>query len=927
MKDSISSEMKVKMFDKLPGMVYQCIYNPPNLPFSFVSDGCYELTGYTAEELTATYGPSLLDVVHPSDTQALNLVHNATLAIGAPMETSFRILTKSGDEKMILARAGVVQTDSEGMPYLIEGLLVDISKQLLIQSKALENRKDTDLWSRMGYGIRTPMNTIMGVTELGMTDNVSQSVIRDYIRTIKKAGEKLMTIFNDIVDYSSIRNGELVISAGEYTLSSFVYSVINAVKSQIFGTNLEFIVYMDNRLPNVLIGDAPRLRQILLSVLFNAVKFTDKGYVSLSVEGDTREDGTMDLRVSIEDTGRGIKEEDIHRLFLDFTQFDSKTIEGTGLGLTIANDLIKMMDGSIDVSSAFGLGSVFTITVPQVYKVPPQQDDATATDAPAQNMLSVCPPIKIDNNKAIVFIDSKSVRTSLIRTLKNLGMPYEAIAGCDELHTVLKSGEYTYLFITSDHMSEFRNENPDFKIEAKIVLISDYEESTVEYSEILTKPVFCLPIADMLNNDSPDGGRNHYSTFAWVPIRFTAPGARVLVVDDISANLAVAEGFLSPYRMSLDLCESGEDALLAVRANQYDLVLMDHLMPVMTGAETTERIRRLDDEAKTDCANVPIIALTANTMYSSSDVFRQHGYDDFLPKPIDPYRLNDIIEKWIPISKQRKTTGPIVQGGPANVEPDFEIDGIDVKRGIMTTGCSLEMYMKVIEKYYRNCEKLLVDLKTASDAKAFMFCYHALNSLSESIGAAEIAKDANLLEIAAERGDMSFIHEHNPQFIVKLETIIRNMNRALFQESEEEAADTQDSISEDVKKKVLIIDDTDAYLLILNEMLKDDFEILVALDGRDGLNTTRLTMPDLILMDVVMPGLTGYDVLEMLKADASVSSIPVILMSGKRSKKNEDKGYALGAADYITKPFEKGAVKEKIEKIFNANATKNRRIF
>ena len=888
--EAIKVSDKSKILDNLPGMIFQCAYTPPNFIFVFASEGCAGLTGYTPEEFTGDGGLKYLDIVHHEDIQELEKLHDMTLAFGIPLETSFRIITKAGTEKWVVVRSRVSETNSEGMPHVIEGIFTDITKQLSIDSSSKKNRENSDFWAKMGHGVRTPMNAIIGLAELGLREDMPDTV-REYTHLIKKAGEKLMSSISDILDYTKIERGELELYPEEYTVSSLANDVISIVKEEVSNTNLEFAVYIDSKIPNILVGDAIRLRQVLLGILSNAVKFTDKGYISLSISGEIQGEEVL-LNIIIEDTGRGIKEEDITNLFKEFTQFDMKNIEGTGLGLTITSNLVKLMDGDIQVSSAYGIGSVFTVTLSQGI------GDNTGAPTP------ICKVSNPEDKNVLIFERRRAFKNTMLRTFRNLGVQHEAVVTEEDFHDSLTSGEYAFVFVAQELYENYKENYPDVEPSAKIVLI--------------TEPLFCLPVADILNDSYRDDLRNSDSLDKNVYVNFIAPEARVLIVDDIRANLTVAEGLLLPYKMQIDSCEGGAEAIEAVKAHHYDLILMDHMMPVMNGVEATLCIRDLDTDCETDCKNVPIVALTANTEYAARRMFYQNGFDDFLAKPINIYKLNEIVKKWVAKEKQQIVSESALTEAADDqsaLNPGFEIAGIDVNKGIRMTGGSLDVYMRVIKNYYENGRTILKELQQCmrdNDMELYAIRVHALNSLSESIGASEVSKAAAALERATEESDIDFIQANNSDFMKKFEKLLDNMQPVVTNDdSKTNTAEVTEHEME--KKKILIIDDTDTYLLILNDILKDDYDTSISMDGEDGLETARIIMPDLILLDVMMPGMSGYEVLETLKADETMKSIPVILISGKGSEKNEAKGYELGAAGYIKKPFDKTVVKDTVD--------------
>ena len=523
-----SNGIALEMLNSMPGMVYKCLNDPPLYTFTFASAGSTALTGFTPEELENK--ARFFELVHADDIRVLKKLFKATLSVGVPLETTFRIRARDGTEKLVLMRSRIVDTDSEGMPASIEGFCMDITRQIRLETAKQANRAITGFLAKISQEIRTPMNAIIGMAELGLREDLPENV-REYTHNIKKSGSSLMHALSDVMDYAKLGSGEMEIEPVGYNLTTLINEITNIANAQASAAGLTFNVIIGSDLPDELVGDAVRIRQIILHIISNAVKFTDEGIVSFTVDGEAS-DGLVYLNITVEDTGRGIKPEDMDNVFQEFAQFDTKNIEGTGLGLVIAHSLVKLMGGDITVKSVFGVGTVFSITIPQ--------------------------------------------KTG---SLESLGI----------------SPDRTYV----PHVSEYEYDDVD----------SDF-------------------------------------------VKFKAPTARVLVVDDITSNLIVAEGLLQLFGMKIDLCESGVEALEAVKSCEYDLIFMDHLMPVMDGIATTQCIRSMDEGSETDCKNVPIVALTANAAFTSRDMFNRSGFDDLLLKPIEIPLLTAVLEKWIPKEKQ-----------------------------------------------------------------------------------------------------------------------------------------------------------------------------------------------------------------------------------------------------------------------------------
>jgi len=838
----LNEEKKFEILGKFKSFVaYQCSFESPDLPFTYISEGCEALLGYSPQELELGV-VCFMDMVHPEDIENVREQYESTLAIGAPAEINFKLRAKDGTERRVLSRSRVAGTNDRGMPSIVEGVLTDITKELQMETTRAANRSTSDFLSKMGYEVRTPMNAILGLAEISLQQNLPDNV-REYTQTILKSGNKLMDALNNIMDFKRLEDGSFEVINESYDLASLINDLINTAKRDLGDLRLQ--VFIDSKIPTGLLGDSIRLHQVIKILLSNAMKFTDTGFVAFSINGETS-GNTVKLTITVEDTGRGIKGEDLGKLFKEFSQFDNKVIEGTGLGLVIAYSLLKMMGGTIDIVSEPRMGTVVTVTI-------------------AQDIIDQSPICTVNEpeNKKVLILEKDPIFADFIsRTFKDLGVAY-TIA---EPSKAIDKASYTHVF-----------------------------------SDELLNPLFCLPVANVLNDAEKDNlmGKTTYA-------RFTVPEARVLVVDDVSANFVVASGFLQAYNMDLDFCESGPEAIKAVKLKKYDLILMDHLMPGMTGSEATQVIRSLE-EGKTDCKNVPIIALTANAGYTSKELFRKSGANDFVSKPINASKLYFAIEKWIPQEMRQPIPEPL-QGSIKETPLSFSIEGVNTKKGIMLTGGKIDFYLRVLRIYYKNCRKIIPELKDCEQNNNMVNYHvysHSIAGISEGIGADEIAETARKLEEAAEKNDYEYVRANSPPFINKLEALLKNIHPLV-----EAVADKPIKTPPKGKKRILIIDDTDYYLTFLHEILTGEYVTMSSLDGPDGLEAAGLSLPDLIMLDLHMPGMTGYEVLAALKADESLNHIPVIIMSANAIAEDEVK--ALAASAYIKKPFEPKMVKETI---------------
>jgi signal transduction histidine kinase/CheY-like chemotaxis protein len=636
------------------------------------------------------------------------------------------------------------------------------------QAAALSKSK---FLAKMSHEIRTPMNAITGMAELALREDMPAAA-REHIATIKQASANLLSIINDILDFSKIDSGKLEIVSAEYLVSSLINDVINIIRMRVIDSHIRFIVNIDSNIPNSLFGDEIRIRQIFLNLLSNAFKYTEKGFVSLFINGDISEDN-FNFKIEVSDTGRGIKEEDIDKLFSDFVQVDligNKGIEGTGLGLAITQGLVKAMNGTISVSSEYGKGSTFTVTLPQ--KICGEEKLASVNGADKKNVL--------------VYEPRQIYADSIIHTIENLGVKCKLASGEEELNEEITKNKYSFIFIASKIYEKNKEQWSKIKAKTKIVLLTGYYDVIADQNlNILPMPAHTISIANILNGIAAGALRGDNNKVA---AKFIAPAANILVVDDINTNLKVVEGLLLPYKMSVDMCQSGLEAIDAVKEKKYDIVFMDHMMPDMDGIETTMRIRGWEWDKRKEGIKNTIIALTANAVSGMREMFLGKGFDDFLAKPIDISKLDEILDRWIP--QEKKEFGKIDEAFTAH-DPGLAfpaIPGVDTAKGLAMTGGTEAGYRLVLATFSKDAEDRLPFLRnipTPETISAFVTQVHALKSAAGSIGAAELSAQAAKLEAAGKAGDMDFIQNELDLFTDNLTKLAKNIHTAIETDKKE----------------------------------------------------------------------------------------------------------------------------------------------
>jgi len=612
--------------------------------------------------------------------------------------------------------------------------------------------------AKMSHEIRTPMNAILGMAELALREKMTDA-LREHVLTVKQAGANLLSLINDILDFSKIESGSMQIQPLEYSLSSLINDVISIIRTRAFDSQIRLAVNIDCNIPDALIGDELRIRQVLINILGNAVKFTEKGYVLFAISGKIADESKVNLTVKIKDSGRGIKDEDIEKLFDDYYQPEDefkRETEGTGLGLAISRNIIIAMDGNITVESEYGKGSTFTVLLPQKISKP---DKIAVVENPG--------------DKTVLLFERRSIYTdSITEALENLGVSYGLASSEDEFFALLQK-KFSFIFVSHALFEENREKILGSCSGSQIALLTEYGESTRSGNQTaLILPAHSISIAGILNR-KPDaysygsGGKNI--------IRFTAPEANVLVTDDISTNLKVVNGLLAPYHMHVDLRTNGYEAIDAIKAKRYDIVFMDHRMPGIDGVETTRQIRELAEEDPY-YADLPIVALTANAVSGMKEMFLQNGFDEFMSKPIDIVELGNVLEKYIPKEKQ---TGFIKEETSRDkVSPPIIIKGINVDEGIMLTGGTLEYYLETLATFFSDGfdrKNKIIECLDTNDLSLYTTNIHALKSACANIGAGRVSKAAYALELAAIKEDMEFIKKNNDSFLNELELLLNNI--------------------------------------------------------------------------------------------------------------------------------------------------------
>ncbi len=665
-------------------------------------------------------------------------------------------------------------------------------KQLAESALAAEHSK-SDFLANMSHEIRTPMNAIVGMCELILRESDISRIVREYCFNIQNSGRSLLSIINDILDFSKIDSGKMELIEDEFNPASTLNDVINMALARMGDKKLELVVRVDPELPKGLIGDEIRIRQIIINLLTNAVKYTHSGVIVLKVS-QTRHDYGINLCVSVKDSGIGISPENLEKLFTSFQQVDTKknrSVEGTGLGLAISKRLITQMGGFISVSSEYGKGSEFKFVLPLKVK-----------DSAPFIMVKSPKPVFAASYVDLSKFNNETVAEEYGKLIAEIGeqlhISFTAYQSFDRLKARIKRGGITHCFIGREEFLQQRAYFEDLAHNIDVIVMQNRLNAVTLLPQIkcVYKPFYALPIAAILNNESVIENIGEAKTMT---INFTAPKARVLIVDDNMINLQVAEGLMRPYHMQIITAESGRDAIRLLHSKDIDLIFMDHMMPEMDGVETTQKIRRMEDPYY---QSVPIIALTANAAGGVKNMFLSSGFQDFMPKPIELSTLDKILKTWLPKNLQQKTvsseeTKP-EQKPPLLLNQSDTLNGrIDIKLGMFYTGGNPEAYISILSSYIDKGTAKLERIRLLyeqKDWKNYIIDVHALKSSSLSIGAKELSEHAKELEAAGKEGNYPLIAEKTLPMLELYQEVIES-GQAYLKEIDEKTDNSSDAPS------------------------------------------------------------------------------------------------------------------------------------
>ena len=630
------------------------------------------------------------------------------------------------------------------------------------QAEAASQIKDEFL-ANMSHEIRTPMNAIIGLSHLCLQTGMS-SKQQDYLQKIHRSAKSLLGVLNDILDVSKIEAGKMEIERIPFELEEVMGNVATIVGNRAQEKQLDFLIQTAPDVPTMLIGDPLRLSQVLINLAGNAVKFTAKGEVLVRVVRARETSDEVVLRFSVIDTGIGMSQQEIDKLFHPFTQADSSTTRkfgGTGLGLTISKRLVEMMGGRIWVESTPGFGSRF-IFVARFQKVKKQWGyDLSALD-------------DLRGLRVLAVDHSQNGLQTLKSYLESLALDVAIASNSDDAVNLVRSANdesrpFGLVVIDCkipemDGMGLARQlrEIASLSFRPKVLLITskDQGEMTPQMDNLVVDGILEKPFQEskFLEAVTKVSGRSVLSTGKFKIISEQVNpelisqirGARLLLVEDNEINRQVAQELLEGFGLDVTTAENGEEAIAMLKEAEFDGVLMDMQMPVMDGVTATREIRKDPHFSK-----LPIIALTANVMVSEQNEFLDAGITDHIGKPIDPDRLAATLAKWVrpTLNARSIPSGQEFQNHAPETLPD--LPGVNVAESVRRMGGNTSLYLSLLDKFrvnQRNFAASFREALAATDRSTAERLAHTLRGIAGTLGAHTLQESARLLESCIKEG-------------------------------------------------------------------------------------------------------------------------------------------------------------------------------
>lgn len=884
----------------------------------FGSEDSYELIGFVLVDMSKdslqTLGLRILQsnilvsLVVASVLLLILIVWSRRLT--SPVERLSELMHRAcGGEEWLRSSVGGsrdIASMQEAFNTMMESLERRNMQLLHARDVALDSaRTKGEFAANVSHELRTPMNGILGMLDLLATMGLTHKQ-QEYVVTARRSGESLLALIDDILSFSKVDAGMLTLEPGDCHIEEVLDEVMTLIGNDALRKGLEVGYVISTDVSRLIHLDCAKLRQVLVNLGGNAVKFTEQGEVAIRVEKVPQGDQGDLLRFEVRDTGIGIPVEAQSQIFQAFTQVDASTTRtygGTGLGLAIAKELVNIMGGDIRLSSQVGGGSTFWFTIPLREPV-------------AVPALQSPPSVDVAQRKVVVIENCELIVEFLKAEFTNLGI--EALfftRGIDGLNYLRVLEDQPAVVLIGEDTRDLRAVDLITLLEQAIthgqvvpVVLrnpwgSGFKEGQAGEVKFLNKPLRSQKVYELLS--SIVQGQAHEidpMDYSQQPLGFD-----VLVVDDNHSNQLVAVGMLEKLGCVATVARSGKEALDAATRKRFDLILMDCQMPVMDGFEATRQIRLLESNGP----HTAIIAMTANSRSEDVRKCLDSGMDDFLGKPLRLETLREKILRWLnsPLSL-----------GPGEVGSDaIQFESTEIFDSAAVAGLRKsvgEVFDAMLNAFLEDTPVYISSLKMAAaegKLQQVRDLAHTIKGSAANFGARRVVDLARRIQENADqeiKGDYSTL-------IQELQKAFAQLKRALESFEGEASGDTGEKAA---LFRILVVDDDRSMRIALaNAVSQDGYVLEQANNGQHALVLCQRKMPDLILMDALMPEMDGFTACRRIREMAGGADVPILMITGLEDENSIVRAFSAGATDYVPKPVHFAVLRQRMARLLQAS--------